>query len=449
MRPASRPHSLLVLTVAAALTAGCASAKVDPQVPANRIRELTGATPRVERDAKPGVPPGVTLDDGLSQEEAVALALWNNADFQVSLADVGFARADLVEAGMLSNPVLSLLFPLGPKQLEFTVKWPMEVLWERPRRVKAARLAADAAGESLVQSGLDLVLSTKVAFADAALAQDRLELANETSALLKRIDELTQTRLSEGDISELEARAARVDAARAQQDAMRLRHDVSISIVRLRSLLGFSVEGPSFVLSRAAPSVAACGPADVLLKEAVAARPDVRAAELGVEASAARLGWEKSRIFALAAVLDANGSGREGFEMGPGLEAALPIFNQNRGGRARAGAELQRASATYVATQQRAAAEIREALLQFEQARESKAAWTSAITVPLQQNVASAERAFKDGEVSYLFVLENSRRLSEARVRERELDADLVRARARIERAIGRACATDRPGAHE
>ena len=45
------------------------------------------------------------------------------------------------------------------------------------------------------------------------------------------------------------------------------------------------------------------------------------------------------------------------------------------------------------------------------------------------------------GESSYLFVLENTRRLIEARVREREIAADEQRAQARIERAAGTACA--------
>ena len=169
-------------------------------------------------------------------------------------------------------------------------------------------------------------------------------------------------------------------------------------------------------------------------------RPDVRAAEIAVEAAGARLGWEQSRILSLTAVLDANGEGKEGFEMGPGIDLGLPLFNINQAGRARAGAELQRASAAYAAVQQRAAAELREASAQFEQARETKASWRDTIVTPLQQNVVGAEKSFAAGDVSYLFVLENSRRLAEAQVREREIDADLQRARARIERAMGRAC---------
>lgn len=125
------------------------------------------------------IPPGVTLTDGLTQDEAVAVALWNNPDFHVQLANLGFARADLVDAGMLQNPVLALLFPMGPKQLEATLRWPIEVLWERPRRVAAARLAADSVAAVLEQDGLTLVSDVKLAYAESALARDRVGLAEQ------------------------------------------------------------------------------------------------------------------------------------------------------------------------------------------------------------------------------------------------------------------------------
>jgi len=432
-----------LVVVCVAVASACAShASVDPQAAADRLRDRTGATARTSADQTPGIPAGVALDDGVTQEEAVALALWNSADFQVSLSELGFARADLLEAGLLTNPILSLLFPVGPKQFEATLKWPIEVLWQRPRRVAAARLAADAAAERLVQAGLDLVLSVKVAYADLALAGDRGRIADEAAALLLRIAELTQSRLAAGDISELEGRAAAVDAARARQDARRARHDVVIARERLRALVGFALDGPAFDIAAESSPTTDCGPAASRLREAIVSRPDVRAAEIGVEAAAARLGWERSRVLTLTAVLDANGEGKEGFEMGPGIDVGLPIFNINQAGRARAGAELHRASAAYAAVQQRAAAELREASAQFEQARESKSAWRDTIVTPLRQNVVGAERSFAGGDASYLFVLENSRRLIEAQVREREIDADVQRARARIERAMGRACGT-------
>lgn len=123
---------LPVLTILLALVlAGCAAARQDasPQLAAR-----LGVPDRPDAATGTAIPPGVTLEDGLTQEEAVAVALWNNPDFRVQLTDLGFARADLLEAGLLRNPVLSLLFPLGPKQFEATLRFPIEVLRERDDR---------------------------------------------------------------------------------------------------------------------------------------------------------------------------------------------------------------------------------------------------------------------------------------------------------------------------
>jgi outer membrane protein, heavy metal efflux system len=68
------------------------------------------------------------------------------------------------------------------------------------------------------------------------------------------------------------------------------------------------------------------------------------------------------------------------------------------------------------------------------------AGWRDTVLVPLEEQVTIATRGFDDGDVAYLFVLEVQRRLTDARLRTREAEADLARARARIERAIGRRC---------
>jgi cobalt-zinc-cadmium efflux system outer membrane protein len=431
----------LAFLIACVSTVCCASSGGSVQkTVADDIRTATGAEARLEPAPAASVPAGVRLDDGLSRDEAVALALWNNAAFQVSVSQLGFARADLVDAGLIANPVLSLLFPVGPKQLEATLRLPAEVLWERPRRVAAAKLSLEVAAKSLVQSGLDLAFAVRTAFADLALALDRRALAVEASSALQRIDTLTQSRVAAGDIAELDARAARVDAARAAEEAQRAGHDVTIARERLRLLIGLAPDDRSLDTIESPGDASGCGAVPLLLERARAARPDLRAAELAVEAAAARLGWERSRILTLTAVLDANGEGKEGFEAGPGIDVSLPIFNRNQGGRLRAESELQRASAAYVQLQRQVNLDVREASTMFDQAQQSRVAWEGKLVTPLRANLADAETSYAAGEVSYLFVLENSRRLIEARVRARELAADEQRAQARIERAAGAAC---------
>jgi cobalt-zinc-cadmium efflux system outer membrane protein len=429
-------HVLTVFLVLLSL-AGCATASSQA---VSRLQERTGVPERTDAGAGTAIPPGVTLDDGITPDEAVAVALWNNADFRVQLAQLGFARADLLEAGLLRNPVLSLLFPWGPKQLEATLRWPIEALWERPRRVAAATLAVERVATGLEQNGLDLVSTVKISYADLALARDRAQLAEAAATELDQIRELTDSRLQAGDISELEARSAAIDAARARQEAARARLDVTLRANDLRGRLGLGLEAMDVTLPPGPVPAVACPSTPDLLNDALASRPDVRAAEIGIEEAGRRLGWERSRILAVSAVVDANGEGTDGFESGPGVDISAPIFDRNQGGRGRAAAELQRATYAYAAARQRVATELRDAITLREQAETSLAALRDTVLQPLEMQVAAAERAFAEGEVSYLFVLEMSRRRTDARLRAREAEADLSRAIARTERAVGRTC---------
>jgi cobalt-zinc-cadmium efflux system outer membrane protein len=337
--------------------------------------------------------------------------------------------------------VLSLLLPVGPKQLEATLKWPVEILWERPRRVAAAKVASDRVAAGLEQAGLNLVADVKTAYVDLALAERWLALAQQAASEFQQINRLTESRLSAGDIGELEARTAAIEASRANQASARAAIDVSVRANALRARLGLALDDRRLTLATTGDAaLPSCGPLPLLLDEALASRPDVRAAELGMEEAAKRLGWERSRVVALTAALDANGSGREGFEIGPGFDVAFPLFDRNQAGRARAAVEMERAARTYAAVRQRIATELRDAILAFEQAQATLTSWQDTVLGPLERQVQAAEHAYAAGDVSYLFVLETTRRLTDARLTQREAEADRARALVRTERAIGRRC---------
>lgn len=444
----ARPLAGVVLSVS---VAACAAATApDRAAVAEGIRERSGLTAGIgDGRGAAGTAAGVTIDDGLTEEEAVALALWNNAAFQLDLADLGIARADLVEAGMLRNPVFSFLFPLGPKQLEATLRWPVEALWQRPRRVAAARANVEMVAARLVQNGLNLISEVKIAFEDALAAEARVPVAADAGRLQHRIAELSASRLAAGDISEMEARAATTDAARTEQDLRRAEYDAIVAKERVRFLTGIGAAPADLKLIAplGGPQPHACGDIAKLRQDAAAARPDVRAAELAVEAAAGRARWERSRLATLSAVLDANGAGKEGFEMGPGLDVELPVFGHNQGQVSRADAEVERASRNYLATRQRVDLEIREAAARYDQAARDAELWQNSILRALERDVEVAQKSYTAGEQPYLFVVETSRRAADARLRAIEASSEVRRARARLERAIGRSCGKDGAGA--
>ena len=138
------------------------------------------------------------------------------------------------------EPDLLAPLPLGPKQLEFTLTWPIETLWQRPRRVAAAQLDMARTSERLVQSGLDLVRDVRVAYADAVLDEERARLAGESRDVRERIAEIAEVQVRLGDISPLEAATVEVEAARARDEAQRASYAARSSRDRLRTLLGLT-----------------------------------------------------------------------------------------------------------------------------------------------------------------------------------------------------------------
>jgi cobalt-zinc-cadmium efflux system outer membrane protein len=81
--------------------------------------------------------------------------------------------------------------------------------------------------------------------------------------------------------------------------------------------------------------------------------------------------------------------------------------------------------------------EVREAHGRLRQAEESVDAWRERILPPLEQSLGQAEKAYLGGDVSFLFVLETTRKLADARAKEAAATADLHRAWAELERSVG------------
>ena len=406
---------------------GCTSPPERVTTVSDQLHQRTGATVTNPPPGVLSIPPGVSLQDGLAEDEAVTLALWNNAAFQETLADLGLSRADLIHAGMLPNPTLSMLIPIDTKPLELTAKYPLEILWLRPRRVKSAQLEYERTTQRLVQSGLDLIRDVRLAYAEVTLANHKVKLGESTLELNRRIGELSAVRLKSGDSSELEASTASIDALQAQEQVTRSQQDARIATDRLRNLVGLGLTDSntrfeeSSALSPAEPELELC------LTNALAARPDLRAAELGVEAAGKRIGLARAEAFTFAAVLDVN-EDKPKWLNGPGIDLAVPILNQNQGGVAQAKARFEKAARQYFTIRDRIALEVREAHTRLLQARQSDAMWREKILPPLEQSVQQAEKAYSGGDVSYLFVLETTRRVYDARLKAATAAFDAPRA---------------------
>jgi cobalt-zinc-cadmium efflux system outer membrane protein len=396
---------------------------------------------RTGRDLGPGggvLPPEFDRTV-LTEECAVAIALWNNAAFQEALVELRFKRADLVQSGFLANPVLSVLFPWGSKQLEFAAKFPLDILVFMPARIEIAELEAQRAAGLLVQGGLDLIRDVRSAWADLALARRRAELSQRAAGAREEFARVSEARLRAGDASELEISAARAAALRARQEADRSAHDVALAETRIRSLLGLGEDRRRREFATGGwPGPIGEPGSEALVRQALASRPDLRAAELAMETAGKRADLAPWEILSLSGILDANDvKGRKGLEVGPGAEVTVPIFDWGDGRQARAGAELERSGAHYLTVRHAILREVAEARTRHAQALETMDAARLKAMPGLEEAERLARAAYDRGETSILPVLEARERVVEAELRLEEAAADVRRAAAQLERSVG------------
>jgi outer membrane protein, heavy metal efflux system len=391
------------------------------------------------------VPEALEAGAPLTEEQAVVLALWNNALFHEQLVELDLTKADLVQAGLLPNPEFVYFWPAPDKPLKYALELPLEAIWLRPIRVKAATAETERAAARLTQLALDLIRDTRQAYADLQLAHDRVAVAERAVDLRERILQLAEGRLKAGDASELDVSTARVDVRQAQQDLTRVRYEVPVAEERVRNLLGLSASSVELFPDNLPHDARPAPPVEELVAEAVARRPDVDAANRAVAAAderarVARLGWVR-----LLGILDATSGKNTGHEFGPAVRVTVPLFNRNQGGIARAEAEREQLDRRRLTVHNQVVQEVRTAHARYLQARTELEALRRRTRPEVEAVIKRAEAAFAKGGVTYLLVLEANRQLIDTYMREAQLLADLRRAWAELERGVGQKLAQPQP----
>ena len=138
-------------------------------------------------------------------------------------------------------------------------------------------------------------------------------------------------------------------------------------------------------------------------------------------------------------ILDGNGTGAAA-NLGPGVNADIPIFSRNQGAIGRAEAEIDRAGRQYAAVRSQVIADVRSASVRVRQAEQSIAAWRDEIVPSLEVEQRQAESAYQAGEIPLFALLDVSRRLVDGRMRLLDAESDLRRATIALERSMGHSC---------
>ncbi|MFO0864163.1 MAG: TolC family protein [Gemmataceae bacterium] len=382
-------------------------------------------------------PPGTSLEDGLTEDEAVAIALWNNAAFQELLADLGIARGDLIQAGLLPNPEFVYFWPVHDRSFKYLFDFPIEALWLRPIRIRSAKQEADRVAERLTQAGLDLMRDVRQAYADVVLAREQIRVAGEGVKLRGQVAALAEKRLKAGDISAQEAATARIDALQAEQSASRIAYELPVQEERLRNLMGLGSLRTPLTLDPDPLPPSRSFDADSLMHDAMETRPDAIASNEAVRAAEARVAFAKLGWVRLLGIADAT-SGPRNHTLGPGVRFTVPLFNRNQGGIARAEAELEKAIRNQKTVANQIVLDVQRSHLQYQQTCSELEVLRKKVRPETEAAVGRAQAAYQQGNTPIFIVFETTRQLLDNRLREAQLGGELRRSWAEMERSVGR-----------
>jgi outer membrane protein, heavy metal efflux system len=330
------------------------------------------------------------LDGELTVERAVEIALANNRDLLATLEGLGVARADLIAASTLRNPVFDgeVGFPGDPRNpFELGITQTLIDLFQLRKRRAIGQAGFEAARLRVTGSVLGFAAGVRTDYytlqaAQQALAQQRtLHAAAEASA------ELARRQHEAGNISDLDLESeqaiyekAKLDLARAELDELQTRE-------RLLADLGALENLPLTLPPQMPPGEGEQERSLEELESAMPQRLDLALAQAEVEAARQELPLARASAYdelALGAKHERESDGAR--TTGPSVAVPIPIFDRGMARRTRAVASLRMAEQRLHALTVNARSEGRAARERLLEAR-ARADYLRTVVVPRRQRI--------------------------------------------------------------
>jgi cobalt-zinc-cadmium efflux system outer membrane protein len=423
------------------------------------------------------------LSDGLTLDEAMRVALLNNRKLQAAFFDIGMARAEWVQSGLLSNPSLGIgvMFPEGGGRSNIQGNLAQNIvdLWQMPVKKRIAEHQVEAEVVRVARLAGELVAETKRAYYAAVAANDLLTIAEENLNLLGKSYDATKAQREAGVASPLDENLQRGEWLHAELD-LRDARLASLNAKRsLAGLLSLDLNPESLDLTDSLPTAGEYTfDAESLIAAARGERLDLKAMEEAIGVGNAEIELEYLRVFPEVSVgigaerLEgrsqpgrdvaadfARASLRSGkltvpdiqtrgerrseknqgieFMIGPNISVTLPIFDQNQAQIAKATYAQVQAVKSYEDLFLGIAQDIRTAVDRSKTFWGNVALYHDELLPQAERNLEFTEAAYQAGTVGVLTLLESQRSLLETRRGHVQVWADAAASLSDLERAAG------------
>ena len=425
------------------LAAGCTSYEADPVEPLEILRALDEVRlDGVSHDEVAAVVSALDVSDGLSMLEASAIAVRRNPALIVLRADLGVAEAQLMQAGLLSDPVIgwSAGDPIADAIIEgkvestswltgFSLSWTLPRPGELDAEEGVAHAQIQNRAARLAGAEWQVVREVQLAYVRLLVARARvdqnrrlLEISNRTRDFFTRARQAGAATALEEGLAKVAANTAQADLLGAQTQELQARQ-------ALNGLLGLPPEHEWKLQDSLDRFVVRDQPeedAQQLVRESLERRPDLKEALAEYQRAEEQLRLECARQWPQVSI-------------GTGLSIQIPIFskfNQPAIETAQRRRQAARTQVTVAVQQVRGA--IHAGLLQLKQARTVLHLYRTSLGPQTEETLRLTEQAFKAREITPLEILTAQRQVIETQRRFLTARQAWAEARIRLDSACGR-----------
>lgn len=379
----------------------------------------------------------------LTVDDVVKLALAQNRELRASMYDLGVARGQAVQAGLLPNPEIEISLrkqedPFQNLQADIGVEYNLSALILVPLRKGVADAELEATRVRVARDVLETAFQARIAFYDVQARQTILDLRKRAldafQASYGAAEELHKVgNLPDVDLATQKAavEGSRIEVAEAENALLDARERLNVALGLSGSQTSWTIAGPL------APPEEMAISAENNEKKAIAASLELLEMGQRMEAVAKRVGLHRTE-----GVLPHLSGGFHGeqdgtsWELGGHVTVALPIFDRAQGKILSAKSELGALQERYVATAVSVRSNMRMVQNRVESAGKRAKHYQQALIPAREKALAETLLQYNAMHVSVFQVLDVQRRVTEAGIAYTETLLDYWKARASFDQIL-------------
>jgi cobalt-zinc-cadmium efflux system outer membrane protein len=349
--------------------------------------------------------------------DAVSIFLQQNFLLVAARYDIDTAEAEKLTARLRPNPQVTVGFQdlpldfsgsfLKQQQFSYGISQTFELGGKRRKRIDAANANSDVAQAQFQMVLWQLTNDLKKKFYTVLLDESLLKLAQENQKTFAETIKHTSELVQLGEISGLDLTRLEVEKLKFDTDVANSERDYELAVRDLRVTLGGDYR---------ATDIEVVGTVDYqpyqfsfaeLRDKALAARPDLKAAQLSERAAEASIRLQNAQRIPdvnLGAGINQVPAGTSTYTFGVGV--TLPVHDRNQGERAKALIEKKKAQNQEQLITNQVLSDVDKALVAFEIQRRRVDLYRTGVLTKVNDIQTLTEFSLKAGESSTLELLD-------------------------------------------